>query len=159
MSESIIKSAAGQYLVVELAHEEYGVPVVMVREIVKISDITVWPQTPLLVRGSLDLRGRVMPIVDLRLKFGVPSEVYTDRTCIIVSEVERAGQPTLLGMVVDGVCEVLSISANDLEAVPDVERSVDTGYMRDVAKVNGTVKLLVGLDRLLSADVRLESAA
>ena len=159
MSEPISKSATGKYLIFALAHEEYGVPVLKVREIIKMMDITAVPQMPAHVKGVINLRGKVIPIVDLRLKFGVPSDVYTDRTCIIVSEVERGGLRTLLGMVVDSVCEVLSISADDIEAMPEMGRSVDTAYMHGVAKVKGTVKLLLDLDKLLSADSLLERAA
>ena len=98
MSESTHKSAAGKYLTFALAHEEYGVPVLKVREIIKMMDITAVPQVPAHVKGVINLRGKVIPIVDLRLKFGVPSDVYTDRTCIIVSEVERAGVTYLRGL-------------------------------------------------------------
>ena len=159
MSEPSIRSAAGKYLTFALAHEEYGVPVLKVREIIKMMDITAVPQVPAHVKGVINLRGKVIPIVDLRLKLGVPSDVYTDRTCIIVSEVERAGLRTVLGMVVDSVCEVLSIAADDIEAMPEMGRSVDTGYMHGVAKVKGTVKLLLDLDKLLSAESLLERAA
>jgi purine-binding chemotaxis protein CheW len=158
MSETTHKAPAGKYLTFALAHEEYGVPVLKVREIIKMMDITAVPQVPAHVKG-VNLRGKVIPIVDLRLKFGVPSDVYTDRTCIIVSEVERAGLRTLLGMVVDSVCEVLSISGDDIEAMPEMGGSVDTGYMHGIAKVKGTVKLLLDLDKLLSAESLLARAA
>lgn len=159
MSEQTMTSVVGKYLTFALAHEEYGVPVLKVREIVKMMAITAVPQMPAHVKGVINLRGKVLPVIDLRLRLGVPAEGYTDRTCIIVSEIERGGVRTLLGIVVDSVNEVLNISADDIEPMPEMGRSVDTGYMHGVAKVKGTVKLLLDLDKLLSAESLLEQAA
>ena len=159
MSELAEKSAAGKYLTFALAKEEYGVPVLKVREIIKMMDITGVPQVPDHVKGVINLRGKVIPIVDLRLQFGLPSAESTDRTCIIVVEVDLGGRSIMLGVIVDHVSEVLNISSDEIEAMPDVGRRFDADYMKGVAKIKGTVKLLLELDKVLSADSAFARAA
>src|ERR1700693_727704 len=101
----------GKYLVFELGREEFGIGVLKVREIRGIQDITAVPQTPAHVKGVINLRGKVIPVVDLRLKFGLPEQEYTQRTCIIVVQVRREAEPMLMGIAVDGVAEVLNLAA------------------------------------------------
>ena len=153
------KSAAGKYLTFALAQEEYGVPVLKVREIIKMMDITGVPQVPPHVKGVINLRGKVIPIVDLRLKFNLPTQDYTERTCIIVVEVELQSRRVMLGMIVDYVSEVLNISNDEIEPMPDFGERLDTEYMHGVAKIKGTVKLLLDLDKVLSADTVFARAA
>lgn len=153
------KSAAGKYLTFALAQEEYGVPVLKVREIIKMMDITTVPQVPAHVKGVINLRGKVIPIVDLRLKFGLATQGYTERTCIIVVEVDLSGRHIMLGMIVDQVSEVLNIGQDEIEAMPEFGQRVDTEYMHGVAKVKGTVKLLLDLDKVLCADTIFARAA
>jgi len=158
MSETT-KASAGKYLTFALAHEEYGVPVLKVREIIKMMDITTVPQVPPHIKGVINLRGKVIPIVDLRLKFGLPTQDYTERTCIIVVEVELAGRRLMLGMIVDWVSEVLNIATDEIEATPDFGERLETEYMRGVAKIKGSVKILLDLDRVLAADGVVAQAA
>ena len=153
------ESAAGKYLTFALAQEEYGVPVLKVREIIKMMDITGVPQVPSHVKGVINLRGKVIPIVDLRLKFNLPVEDSTERTRIIVVEVELQARRVMLGMVVDYVSEVLNISSDEIEPMPDFGERLDTEYMQGVAKVKGTVKLLLDLDKVLSTDTVFARAA
>ncbi len=160
MSEAMKnKSAAGKYLTFALAQEEYGVPVLKVREIIKMMDITGVPQVPPHVKGVINLRGKVIPIVDLRLKFNLPTQDYTERTCIIVVEVELPSRRIMLGMIVDHVSEVLNIATDEIEPMPDFGERVDTEFMHGVAKVKGSVKLLLDLDKVLSADTIFARAA
>jgi purine-binding chemotaxis protein CheW len=144
-------SLAGKYLTFALAGEEYGLPVLKVREIIKMLDITAVPQAPLHVKGVINLRGKVIPIVDLRLKFGFPPRDYDERTCIVVVEVALQNSKVMMGVVVDAVSEVLTISADEIEATPDFGEHVDTHFMKGVAKVKGRVKFLLELDRILGA--------
>ena len=143
---------AGKYLTFVLAEEEYGLPVLRVREIIKMMDITVVPQVPPHVKGVLNLRGTVIPVIDLRLKFGFPEGVSTPRTCIIVVEVVLAASRVMMGIVVDHVSEVLNIAADEIEQTPQFGDRVRTDYMTAVAKVKGTVKILLDLDRVLGTD-------
>ena len=105
----------GKYLVFHLGREEFGIRVLKVREIMGIQDITAVPHTPAYVKGVINLRGKVIPVVDLRLKFGLPEIEYTQRTCIIVAQVEADSHGMLMGIVVDGVAEVLNLAPGDIE--------------------------------------------
>lgn len=139
----------GKFLTFALGLEEYGLPVLKVREIIKVMDITQVPQMPPHVRGVINLRGRVIPVIDLRLKFGLASRDYTERTCIIVVDVASVG---LMGIVVDSVSEVLNVMSADIDEAPDFGGRVSTDYMLGLAKVKGTVKILLDLDRVLAGD-------
>ena len=150
---------AGKYLTFALAEEEYGLPVLKVREIIKMMDITQVPQMPAHVKGVLNLRGKVIPVIDLRVKFGFASADVTARTCIIVVEVARAVGPVLMGVIVDHVSDVLNLVAEEIEETPEFGDRVSTDYMKGVAKVKGTVKILLDLDRVLGTeDARLHAA-
>jgi purine-binding chemotaxis protein CheW len=140
----------GKYLVFELGREEFGIRVLKVREIMGIQDITAVPQTPPHVKGVINLRGKVIPVVDLRLKFGLPEQEYTPRTCIIVVQVPGEEGPMLTGIVVDGVAEVLNLAAADIEDTPDFGDGTATPYLLGMAKVKGKVKILLEIDRVLS---------
>jgi purine-binding chemotaxis protein CheW len=157
--ERTTTASAGKYLTFALAQEEYGVPVLKVREIIKMMDITSVPQVPSHIKGVINLRGKVIPIVDLRTKFGMPAEDYTERTCIIVVEVKTAERRLMLGIIVDSVSEVLNIAADEIEATPDFGERLDTHYMHGVAKIKGAVKILLDLDRVVSNDPSIAAAA
>ncbi|MFY9723929.1 MAG: chemotaxis protein CheW [Bryobacteraceae bacterium] len=141
----------GKYLVFELGREEFGIRVLKVREIMGIQDITAVPQTPAHVKGVINLRGKVIPVVDLRLKFGLPEQEYTQRTCIIVVQVQGEARPMLMGIVVDGVAEVLNLAAADIEDTPDFGDGTATPYLLGMAKVKGKVKILLEIDRVLTS--------
>jgi purine-binding chemotaxis protein CheW len=150
---------AGKYLTFALADEEYGLPVLKVREIIKMMDITEVPQVPAHVKGVLNLRGKVIPVIDLRLKFGFAPGEVTARTCIIVVEVALATGPVMMGIIVDHVSEVLNLVTEEIEETPEFGERVRTDYMKGVAKVKGTVKILLDLDRVLGAEDGVLNAA
>jgi purine-binding chemotaxis protein CheW len=141
----------GKYLVFELNGEECCIQVLKVREIMGLQDITAVPQTPAYVRGVINLRGKVIPVVDLRLKFGLPETEYTQRTCIIVVQVEKDGRKMLMGIVVDSVAEVLNLVASDIEDTPNFGQGVSTPYLLGIAKVKGRVKLLLHIDEVMTS--------
>ncbi len=142
---------AGKYLVFHLGREEFGIQVLKVREIIGIQDITAIPQTPLHVKGVINLRGKVIPVVDLRLKCGLPAVEYTRRTCIIVVQV-RAGKSLLeMGIVVDGVAEVLNLAESDIETTCDFGQGIKVPYLLGMAKIKDQVKILLDIDRVLSS--------
>ncbi|MGE3276431.1 MAG: chemotaxis protein CheW [Vicinamibacterales bacterium] len=145
-------SIAGKYLTFALGDEEYGLPVLKVREIIKILDITAVPQVPGHVKGVINLRGKVIPVVDLRLKFGFEPQAYTERTCIIVVEVALSAGKVMMGMVVDAVSEVLNIAEAEIESTPEFGDRVTTEFIQGMAKIKGRVKILLDLDRVLGAD-------
>jgi len=150
-------AAPGKYLAFALADEEYALPVLKVREIIKMMDITQVPKVPPHVKGVINLRGKVIPIFDLRLKFGFPPQHATERTCIIVVDAAFSGGRGSLGFVVDGVSEVLNITAEEIEPTPDFGERVNTTYVQGVAKRGARVKMLLDLDRILSSATALEA--
>jgi purine-binding chemotaxis protein CheW len=154
-SRNLATDLAGKYLTFALGAEEYGLPVLKVREIIKVMDITQVPQMPSHVRGVINLRGKVIPVIDLRLKFGFPQVAYTERTCIIVVDVSMSGMSVMMGVVVDSVSEVLNVSAAEIDQAPEFGDRITTDYMLGLAKVKGTVKILLSLDRVLGADGQL----
>jgi len=142
---------AGKYLVFDLNGEECCIQVLKVREIMGVQDITAVPQTPVYVRGVINLRGKVIPVVDLRLKFGLPQVEYTQRTCIIVVQVQKETSSMMMGIVVDSVAEVLNISGGDVEDTPNFGQGVSTPYLLGMAKIKGKVKLLLDIDEIMTS--------
>ena len=146
-----VDKRAGKYLIVELATEQFGISVLQVKEIMKMQEITTVPQTPAFLEGVINLRGRIVPVVDLRSKFGMPSQEHTERTCIVVVRVQMDNGEQPMGVVVDGVVEVLMLDAADIEDSPDFGREVANSYVRGMAKSKGKVKILLDIDRVLSS--------
>jgi purine-binding chemotaxis protein CheW len=146
----------GKYLTFTLAGEEYGISILKVKEIIGLMTITMVPQTPGYVKGVINLRGKVIPVVDLRLKFGMPAMQYTERTCIIVVEIRSDAASILIGIVVDAVSEVLNIKAADIEETPNFGSRLQTDYILGMAKAGEGIKILLDIDRVLQAE-ELES--
>jgi len=150
---SSIDRRNGKYLAFLLGREEFAIQVLKVREIMGIQDITAVPQTPSYVKGVINLRGKVIPVVDLRLKFCLPEMEYTARTCIIVVQVQAAAMTLHTGIIVDAVSEVLNLATADIEDTPDFGDGAGSAasYLLGMAKVKGKVKILLDIDRVLSA--------
>ena len=142
---------AGKYLTFQLANEEFGIRVLKVREIMGLQEITAVPQTPMHIKGVINLRGKVVPVIDLRLKFGLDAAEYTQRTCIIVTQVQGESGSVLMGIVVDGVSEVLNLTAPEIEDTPDFGEEVTGQFLLGMAKVKGKVKILLDIDKVLSS--------
>jgi purine-binding chemotaxis protein CheW len=142
---------AGKYLTFGLGNEEFAIQVLRVREIMGIQEITAVPQTPAYVKGVLNLRGKVIPVVDLRLKFGLPEIEYTQRTCIIVAQIESQNGKLMIGIIVDGVSEVLTLQAADIEDTPDFGNGVETPYILGMAKIKNKVKILLDISMVFTA--------
>jgi purine-binding chemotaxis protein CheW len=143
---------AGKYLTVVLENEAYGIAVLKVREIIRIQKVTPVPQMPDYVKGVINLRGRVIPIVDLRVKFGLKAE-FTERTCIVVVQVKLTAEQTVqMGLIVDTVEEVVILTAEVIEPTPDFGARLSTEYILGMAKVKGQVKTLLDIDRVVAAD-------
>ena len=143
----------GKYLTFALGSESYGVPVLAVREIIRLCPITPVATMPPHVRGVINLRGKVIPLVDLRLRFGLPAAAEHDRTCIIVAQVAAASGGTRpYGVIVDAVEEVVAFAAADIEPAPDFGGVLDARFITGMAKAAAGVKVLVDLDRIAAAD-------
>ena len=145
----IIKKT-GKYLTFSLEKEEYGIGILKVKEIIGMMPITLVPRTPPFVKGVINLRGKVIPVVDLRLKFGMTENDYSERTCIIVIEIDSDASTILIGIVVDSVSEVLNIQENEIEETPAFGTQLNTDYILGMAKMGSGVKILLNIDRVLS---------
>jgi purine-binding chemotaxis protein CheW len=142
----------GKYLTFTLADEEYGIGILKVKEIIGMMAITSVPRTPEFVKGVINLRGKVIPVIDLRLKFGMDAIQYTDRTCIIVVEIDANDMTIQIGIVVDSVSEVLNIKEEEIEKTPSFGTSINTDYILGMAKIDSGVKILLDIDKVLSAE-------
>lgn len=139
---------AGMYLTFSLAEETYGVEILKVREIIGMMDITSVPRAPAHVRGVINLRGKVIPVIDLRMRFSLPTVEATDETCIIVVMVGNVE----MGVIVDKVCEVLDIVGENIEDAPSFGSTVDTSFILGMGKSDGKVTILLDITRVLGED-------
>ena len=149
---SAVIDKEGKYLTFVLGSEEFGLEILKVREIIGYMDITSVPQTPPHVKGVVNLRGQVIPVVGLRLKFGMEEIEVTEQTCIIVVEIDNGDRQFQTGIVVDNVSEVLDIAAEQIEDAPQFGSSVNTDFILGMGKINDSVKLLLDIDKVLGGD-------
>ena len=142
----------GKYLTFALGPEEYGLEILKVREIIGYMEITAVPQTPYHVKGVINLRGQVIPVIDLRTKFGMETAEITEQSCIIVVEICQGNRSFSTGIVVDHVQEVLDINGQDIEEAPQFGSSVDTDFILGMGKIDDAVKILLDIDKVLGGE-------
>jgi purine-binding chemotaxis protein CheW len=147
-----MRDREGKYLTFSLAGEEYGIGILKVKEIIGLMPITPVPKTPSFVKGVINLRGKVIPVADLRLKFDMEEMAYTERTCIIVVEIREGLGNILMGIVVDSVSEVLNIKSAEIEDTPAFGTQMDTDYILGMAKTGGSVKILLDIDKVFGGE-------
>lgn len=151
-TETSTSALGGKYLTVALEGESYAIAVLKVREIIRFQKITPVPQMPDYVKGVINLRGRVIPVIDLRAKFGLKAEV-AERTCIVVVQVSLSrGRAVQMGVIVDSVEEVVTLTGTEIEPTPDFGTRVDTRYLLGMAKIKGQVKTLLDIDRVVAPE-------
>jgi len=159
---SSLADKAGKYLSFQLAEEEYGLEILKVKEIIGMMNITQLPRTPDFVKGVINLRGKVIPVIDLRLKFSLPEKEVTEKTCVIVVEVTTGDINVQIGVVVDEVLEVLNVGTEELEETPKFSVSVDTEFIKKKKKSGEKVKTLLDINNVLISkeiDMLAESAS
>ena len=143
----------GKYLTFVLGGESYGIGILQVREIIRPTAITPVPQMPAHIQGVINLRGKIIPVLDLRAKFGLAATAGNDRSCIVVVQVKSTESAlALTGLLVDTVDEVINLSTKDIEATPDFGRRLDARHLLGIAKVGQTVKILLDLERIVADD-------
>ena len=148
------RKLAGKYLTFLLGQEEYGIEILKVQEIIQMQKVTKVPKAPDFIRGVINLRGKVIPVVELRKKFGMEYQENTDKTCIIVVLIQAGDHAMTMGIIIDEVREVLDIAAGNIEETPSFGASVDTGFIMGIGKLGDNVKMLLDIDKVLSsADV------
>jgi len=145
------EALAGKYMTFQLAQEVYGLEILAVREIIGLLEITRVPRTPDFIRGVINLRGRVIPVIDLRLKFGMEATAATEQTVVIVVQCRLGDRTLTMGVLVDLVLEVLSIEAGQIEPPPDLgAASIEGQFIRGVGKAGERVVFLLDIARVLS---------
>ena len=143
---SAIEGKAGKYLTFCLASEDYGIPILKVREIIGMMPITTVPRMPAFVKGVINLRGKVVPVVDLRLKFGLQKIDYGERTCIVVVEIAGETGTRPAGVIVDSVSEVIAIKDEDIEDTAEFGATVEDAFVSGMARKDGAIKILLDID-------------
>lgn len=142
----------GKYLTFKLASEGYGIPILTVKEIIGLMPFTPIPRAPEFIKGVINLRGKVIPVIDLRMKFGMPGKDYDDRTCIVVVEVETGQGRYVMGLIVDAVDEVTNVKGEDTEDAPNFGIDLDTSFISAIAKTQAGVKILLDIAKVLSEE-------
>ncbi|ODS31253.1 MAG: purine binding chemotaxis protein [Candidatus Scalindua rubra] len=142
------ETTEGKFLTFVLGKEVYGIEILKVREIIGVMAITTVPQTPDYMKGVINLRGKVIPVIDLRLKFSMPEEEHTQETCVIVVEVSRS----LIGIIVDSVSEVLDIRSEEIEDTPNFGHGIDTNFIEGLGKTKGKIIILLDIEKVLSTE-------
>lgn len=147
-----MQAQAGKYLTFLLNNEEYGISIQKVREIIGLQEITPIPRTPGFIKGVINLRGKIIPIFDLRLRFGLEERAYNERTCIIVVEVLMSEVQRQIGLVVDTVSEVMPFQSQDIEATPQFGMEIETDFLTGIGKTKEKVVMLLNIDHLLNKE-------
>lgn len=155
----LLESLAGKYLTFNLGNEGYGLEILKVQEIIGMQNITSVPTTPEYVKGVINLRGKVIPVIDLRLKFGMSPQETTRKTCIIVVQVHGDDADLIMGIVVDEVSEVLNIAADQIEPASALGSRLDSQFILGMAKTEAAVKILLDIDKILAPEEILELKA
>ncbi|PKK88801.1 MAG: chemotaxis protein CheW [Candidatus Wallbacteria bacterium HGW-Wallbacteria-1] len=143
---------AGKYLAFELSDEIYGIEILKVQELIGMMKVTRVPRVPHFIKGIINLRGKVIPVIDLRLKFGLPTLDISEKTCIIVVQITRENSKIIIGLMVDEVSEVIDIKTEQIEIAPSFGSSVNTDFLLGIGKVNDKVIMLMEVDQVLSVD-------
>jgi purine-binding chemotaxis protein CheW len=147
-----MEMAGNKFLMFELCGEYYAVSVHATREIIRMMEITGVPKAPPFIKGVINLRGKILPVIDLRVKFGLDEKPYDDKTCIIIIEINEEGKSRLMGVVVDTVLEVLVISDGEIEATPEFSSNAQMDFLHGIAKICGKVVWLLNLDKIVSSE-------
>ena len=155
MEESVNKLSEtdthGKKLTFELASERYGIDILQIQEIMGVTAITRVPKSPTYIKGVINLRGRIIPVMDLRIRLGLEGIPYNNKTCIIVVNMERNGEKVSVGIIVDTVLEVLDFSHEEVEAAPDYGSTIDTSFIRGIGRKSAdNLNILIDINELMT---------
>lgn len=147
-----------QQLTFLIAEEEYAVGILRVREIIQFEKVTRVPKTPPWIRGVINLRGSIVPVVDLAVKFGLRETQVTSATCIVITEVEIGGEQTVMGLLADAVSQVIRLEPGEIETPPAFGATVQTDFLLGMGRAAGRLVLMLDVDKVLSTDELLVAA-
>jgi len=156
VGEATVVKQDGKHLVFLLAGASYGIPILTVLDINGLMEITPIPKTPAYIKGVINLRGKVIPVMDLRLKFGMPEKDYDKQTCIIIVNVSVDGRHKQIGIIVDTVSEVFDIPLTEIEAPPDYGTHSEEGFINGIGKVKGKLVVLLNIEKVLHSEEIIE---
>ena len=153
------KAVEGKHLTFQLADARYGIDILQVQEIISVPPITRVPKAPPYIKGVINLRGRIIPVMDLRSRLGLDSISFDEKTCIIVVNINKDGEKIALGVIVDTVLEVLNFASEDIEPAPDYGVSIETTFIRGIGrKTSESLNILIDIDQLLTGAEKGEIA-
>ena len=147
-----VQEQDGKHLVFLLAGASYSIPIITVLDINGLMEITPIPKTPFYIKGVINLRGKVIPVMDLRLKFGMPEKEYDKQTCIIIVNVSVKGKDKQIGILVDTVSEVFDIPLTEIEAPPEYGTHTEEGFINGIGKVKGKLVVLLNIEKVLHTE-------
>ena len=142
---------SSKYLTFAVSKERYGIEILAVQEIISVTGITKVPRCPDYIKGVINLRGRIIPVIDLRLKFGLKSIPYDEKTCIIVVRISRDNQVVTVGVIVDTVLEVIDFSPEEIEDAPNYGTQIDSNFLTGMGKRADTLNILVDIQKILTS--------
>jgi len=154
--DAIVEKQDGKHLVFLLGGSSYGIPILEVSDINGLMEITQIPKTPEFIKGVINLRGKVIPVMDLRLKFGMPAKEYDKQTCIIIVNIAVKNQTKQMGVIVDTVSEVFDIPLSEIEAPPSYGGPVGDDFLNGIGKVKGKLVVLLNIAKVLHSDDVIE---
>lgn len=140
---------AGKYLTFTISAERYGLDILKVQEIIKVTHITKVPKSPAFIKGVINLRGKIIPVIDLRVKFGIESIPYDERTCIIVINMTLGDQRISIGAIVDTVLEVINFSNKEIELAPDYGEHIESNFILGMGKKDNNLNILIDIDKIV----------
>lgn len=152
MTQTDTKSRATKYLTFRLSGEEYGMEILKVREIIRMTEITRVPGTPEFIKGLINLRGRVIPVITLRTRLGMPPIEPTERTCIVIAQISHEGKIITMGLIIDEICEVADLLTAEIEPPPEFGSTVHVDYLLGIGKSGERVIILLNAEKVLSRD-------
>ena len=147
--EVSVETQDGKHLVFLLGEASYGIPILQVLDINGLMEITPIPKTPEFIKGVINLRGKVIPVMDLRLKFGMPAKEYDKQTCIIIVNISVGKTNKQMGVIVDTVSEVFDIPLTEIEPPPEYGTHADEGFINGIGKVKGVLVVLLNIEKVL----------
>jgi purine-binding chemotaxis protein CheW len=143
---------AGQFLTFMLSGEEFAVPIMQVKEIIEYDGLTSVPMVPEFIAGALNLRGGIVPVVNIAIKFGMTPSEITRRTCVVIMEVMLDNEKTVMGMLVDKVLQVIDITEENIDAAPSLGAQIRTDFIRGMGKLEDRFIIILAINKVLSAE-------
>lgn len=145
-------SVTTKYLTFRMSGEEYGIEILKTREIIRMTEITRVPGTPAFIKGVINLRGRIIPVIDLRTRLELPAKAASELTCILITEIQHARQPLTMGVMIDEIGEVVELAPDAIEPPPEFGTTVHVDYLRGIARHENRVVVILNIERILSRE-------